>query len=288
MKIDGSLSSGSRNEYEGYSVTYLSYWNLTAPPFAGNRQIFFRGQSIDEALARIEFVCNQRRGLATLIGHSGVGKTTLLNALNQSPPRQAELPVPQVCMASMLGLSAGDLAIELAKQTCGQRPANSTRAWNLLSDCFATRGRVDAHTLLLIDDVENCGAEAESDLIRLVRSIEGKNISTVLAIDTQLVSTISRWLLDRSYLHVELTAWDVQQTREYVRFALARCGGSTTIFTDSAIMRLTEMSKGIPRRMAQLADLALIAGAVAQASRIDEPILLQIAQEIPRSVSAAA
>lgn len=269
-------------------MTYLSYWKLNAAPFAGNRHVFFRGQSIDEALARIEFVCNQRRGLATLIGPSGIGKTTLLNSLVQSPPRQADLPVPQVCMASMLGLSAGDLAIELAKQACGQRPATSSQAWHLLNDCLSTRQRVDAHTLLLIDDVENCGAEAESDLIRLVRSTEGINISTVLAIDAQLVSTISRWLLDRSYLHVELIAWDVQQTREYIRYALARCGGSTTIFTDAAIMRLTEMSKGIPRRMAQLADLALIAGAVAQASRIDEPILLQIAQEVPRSVSAAA
>ena len=269
-------------------MTYLAYWNLNAAPFAGNRSIFFRGQSVDEALARIEFVCNQRRGLATLIGHSGIGKTTLLSSLVQSPPRQAELPVPQVCMASMLGLAAGDLAIELAKQACGQRPASGAAAWHMLNDCFSTRQRVDAHTLLLIDDVENCGAEAESDLIRLVRSTEGKHISTVLAIDSQLVSTTSRWLLDRSYLHVELTAWDVQQTREYVRFALARCGGSTTIFTDAAIMRLTEMSKGIPRRMAQLADLALIAGAVAQSGRIDEPILLQIAQEVPRSVSAAA
>ncbi len=269
-------------------MTYLAYWNLNAAPFAGNRNIFFRGQSVDEALARIEFVCNQRRGLATLIGPSGIGKSTLLSALVQSPPRQANLPVPQVCMASMLGLSAGDLAIELAKQACGQRPASSAQAWNMLNDCLSTRQRVDAHTLLLIDDVENCGAEAESDLIRLVRSTEGKNISTVLAIDSQLVSTTSRWLLDRSYLHVELTAWDVQQTREYVRFALARCGGSTTIFTDAAVVRLAEMSKGIPRRMAQLADLALIAGAVAQTGRIDEPVLVQIAQEVPRSVSVAA
>ncbi len=269
-------------------MSYLSYWNLNAAPFVGNRQIFFRGQSVDEALARIEFICNQRRGLATLIGPSGIGKTSLINALLQSPPRQADLPVPQVCMASMLGLGAGDLAMELAKQACGQRPTGTTQAWNMLGDCLSTRQRCDAHTLLLIDDVENCGAEAESDLIRLVRSTEGKNISTVLAIDSQLISTVSRWLIDRSYLHIELTTWDVQQTREYVRYALSRCGGSTTIFTDSAILRLTEMSKGIPRRLSQLADLALIAGAVSQATRIDEPILEHIAQEVPRSISAAA
>ncbi len=269
-------------------MTYLSYWNLNAAPFAGNRHLFFRGQSVDEALARIEFVCNARRGLATLIGPSGIGKSSLLNALVHTPPRQVDLPVPQVCMASMLGLSAGDLPIELAKQACGQRPTSSVQAWYLLNDCFSTRQRVDAHTLLLIDDVENCGAEAESDLIRLVRACEGKNISVVLAIDAQMISTISRWLLERSYLHVELTAWDVQQTREYVRYALSRCGGSTTIFTDAAIMRLTEMSKGIPRRISQLADLALIAGAVSQVNRIDEPIFAQIAQEVPRSVNIAA
>lgn len=269
-------------------MSYLNHWNLSAAPFTGRGAQFFRGQSVDEALARIEFICSGRRHLSTLMGPSGVGKSTLQNALLQSPPRQSGLPAPQVCLVSMLGLSAGDLAMELTKLTCGQRAKSSLDAWHTLSDCLSTRSRGDAHTLFLFDDVENCGAEAENDLIRLVRATEGKNLSILLSIESHLASTVSRWLLERSYLQIELTPWDVQQTREFIRFCLSRCGGATTIFTDSAVVRLNALSQGIPRRLAQLADLALIAGAVAGANRIDDAIIHHIAQEMPAPSHRAA
>ncbi|MCC6510778.1 MAG: AAA family ATPase [Pirellulaceae bacterium] len=269
-------------------MSYWHYWKLNAAPFTSSRQHFFRGQTVEEALARIEFVCGQKRNLATLLGPTGVGKSSLLNHLLSSPPRQSELPAPQICLVSMLGLSAGDLAIELAKKTCGRRMNSAMDAWNTLCDSFTTCQRTDAHTLLLIDDVENCGAEAENDLIRLVRLAEDKNVSIVLSIETHLASTVSRWLLERSYLQVELPLWDVQQAREFLRFTLSRCGGSTTLFTDSAVVRLHQLSRGTARRLVQLADLALIAGAVAGATRIDDPIIAQVAQEIPRTTSVAA
>ncbi len=173
-------------------MTYWKYWNLSTAPFAHNTQLFFRGSTVEEALARIEFLCSQQRNLATLLGPSGVGKSCLMNWLVQRPPRQTDLPTPQVCQVSMLGMESGDLASELIQKTCGRPATIAADAWHLLSDCFYTRARSNAHTVFLIDDVENCGARAETDLVRLVRMSEDKNVSIVLAIESNLISTVSR------------------------------------------------------------------------------------------------
>ncbi|MEJ2071832.1 MAG: hypothetical protein P8X58_15760, partial [Syntrophobacterales bacterium] len=56
-----------------------------------------------------------------------------------------------------------------------------------------------------------------------------------------------------------LTPLDKKETREYVVYRLARVGGSG-IFTDSALEKLFEYTKGVPRRLNTICDLALVAG----------------------------
>lgn len=268
-------------------MSYWQYWKLNAAPFTcSGRNDYFRGQSVEEAIARIEFICGQRRSLATLLGPAGSGKSTLLNHLTYSPPRQSGMPLPRVCVASMVGLSAGELPIELARKLCGRRLSCTKEAWGTLADCFSTYARSAAQTLMLIDDVESCAADAENDLVRLVRAAHDANISIILSIETHLASTVSRWLMERSYLQIELALWDLEQAHEFLEFSLARCGRTSPIYTDAAIERLHELSRGTPRRLVQLADLSLIAGAVSQVVRIDEGIVGHIAQELPRAAAA--
>lgn len=270
-------------------MAYWQYWNLNAAPFTSSgRHNFVRGQSIEEALARIEFICGERRNLATLLGPAGVGKSTLLNFLVNTPPRQADMPSPQVCVLSLLGLSAGELSLELARRLCGRRMRDTADAWSSLADCFTTSARSDAQILLLIDDVESCGAEAEYDLIRLVRAAADAHVSIVLSIETHLASTVSRWLLERSYLQIDLPSWDLGQTHDFLQLSLSRCGRTQPAFTDSAVARLHELSRGTARRLVQLADLSLIAGAVMQTTRVDDSVIAQVAQELPKPISVAA
>jgi type II secretory pathway predicted ATPase ExeA len=198
------------------------------------------------------------------------------------------MPAPQVYAASMVGLATGELPIELARKLSGRRTNCASDAWATLADCFSTLARSPAQTLLLIDDVESCGAEAETDLVRLVRAADDAHISVVLSIETHLASTVSRWLMERSYLQIELSLWDLEQTHDFLRFSLAQCGRATPILTDTAVERLHMLARGVPRRLVQLADLALIAGAVAQMNRVDESVINQIARELPKPLSAAA
>ena len=75
-------------------MSYLKHWKLDRSPFsiAGNRRAVFTGGTVEEALARSEFLIDQGKRLGLVIGPSGVGKTTLLEQLilirNAQKPRE--------------------------------------------------------------------------------------------------------------------------------------------------------------------------------------------------------
>ena len=60
-------------------------------------------------------------------------------------------------------------------------------------------------------------------------------------------------------IHYHLRPLDQDETKDYIRFRLARAGGSG-IFTTSALDKLYEYTQGVPRRINAWCDLALVAG----------------------------
>jgi general secretion pathway protein A len=66
-------------------------------------------------------------------------------------------------------------------------------------------------------------------------------------------------LAQRVSVQYHLTPLDQKETKEYIVYRLARAGGSG-IFTDSALEKLFEYTKGVPRRLNTLCDLSMVAG----------------------------
>jgi type II secretory pathway predicted ATPase ExeA len=52
------------------------------------------------------------------------------------------------------------------------------------------------------------------------------------------------------------------------------------MFTEDAVAKLFDLSGGIPRRVVQLADLALLAGAGAELPQIDAEVVHSVYQEL--------
>ncbi len=267
-------------------MTYWRYWKLNASPFTNERvQPLFRGASVEEALARIEFLISNRRQVASLLGVSGVGKSTLLQYCASNPPVSREVPCLQVVRTSVFGLREGELIGELAMRLCGTRYGSDQRVtWQALRDYFRAASSEGVQTALLVDDTESASAAGEADLIRLL-SVPFP-LTVIFAVETQMVSAVSRALFDRCELQIELPGWDYSQTAEFLGWTTQRLGRQEPIFTDTAVSRIQELSQGIARRVIQIADLSLVAGAVQQAQYIDHDCVEQVAFELPRSSAA--
>ncbi len=268
------------------NVTYWRYWKLNASPFTSDpSQPLFRGATVEEALARIEFLISNRRQVASLLGVAGVGKSALLHYCASNPPISREVPCLQVIRTSIFGLREGDLLNELAMRLCGTRCGTDQRvAWQKLRDYFRAASSEGVQTALLIDDTESASAAGEADLIRLL-SVPFP-LTVVFAVETPMASAVSRSLFDRCELQIELPGWDYSQTAEFLGWTTQRLGREEPIFTDTAVSRIQELSQGIARRVIQIADLSLVAGAVQQAQYIDHECIEQVAFELPRTAAA--
>ncbi|QDV22185.1 nSTAND1 domain-containing NTPase [Aureliella helgolandensis] len=267
-------------------MSYWRYWQLNGAPFSSDSvQPLFRGASVEEALARIEFLVSNRRNLGALVGPSGVGKSSLLRHCAACPPVSPEVPTLQMLRTSILGMSGGELLVDLATRLTGSRkvPVPAT-AWNVLCDYFQAASREGVQTVLLIDDTESSTTAAEADLSRLLSM--AFPLTVIFAVESQLVSAVSRSLFERTELQIELPGWEQTQTADFLRWSFLRQGRSEPVFTAGAIERLQELSQGLPRRIVQLADLSLVAGAVSQTDLVDTDCVDQVAWELPKSLAA--
>ncbi len=267
-------------------MTYWRYWQLNGTPFTSEAtQPLFRGATVEEALARVEFLIGNRRHVGSLLGSSGVGKSSVLRYCAANPPISAEVPSVQTIRFSMLGMVPGELLTELATRLSGSRRAADTpTAWKTLCDYFQAASREGTQTVLLVDDTESSTAAAEADLNRLISMTFPLTI--IFAVESQLASAVSRSLLDRAELQIELPGWEVTQTAEFLAWTCQRLGRQEPIFTDSAVESIQRLSRGIARRIVQLADLALVAGAVSQSDCVDADCIEQVALELPNSAAA--
>ena len=267
-------------------MTYWRYWQLSGAPFSGDStRPIFRGVTVEEAIARIEFLISNRRAVGSILGPSGVGKSTLLRHCAAYPPISQEVPNLRTVRTSLLGLTSGELVGDLATILTGGRRFDSQQtAWSNLRDYFQAARREDVQTVLFVDDTESCTGAAEADLGRLISM--SFPLTVVFAVEAQMASAVSKVLVDPVELQIELPGWESSQTAEFLAWNCTRLGRFDPIFTDTAIERIQTISQGIPRRIVQIADLSLVAGAVSQADCVDAECVDQVAWELPRSEAA--
>ncbi len=267
-------------------MTYWRYWQLKGVPFSGDySQPLFRGATVEEAIARIEFLISNRRSLGSLIGSTGVGKSSVLRFCSQNPPTGSELPNLQVLRTSLLGLQPSELLIYLASRLTGCRSTtNGVQAWNMLCDYFSAADREGTHTVVLIDDTESSTAAAEADLHRLLSM--AFPLTLIFSVEKELMSAVSPLLFERAELQIELPGWEITQTNDFLMWTGQRLGRSQPMFTDEAVEKIQQLSLGRPRRIVHLADLALVAGAVSQMNVIDADCIEQVAWELPKTQAA--
>ena len=94
------------------------------------------------------------------------------------------------------------------------------------------------------------------------------------------VRRLGESLLERTELRIDIEPWSPTDTEDYVRASLARAGRESPLFDAPAIRRLHQLGDGIPRRITQLADLALLAGAGQQLDAIDEATVESVYHEL--------
>lgn len=283
----------------GSNRMYLQHWGLDRSPFA--TIAFGQGVSVDgrepyptrplaESAARADYLVSQRRRVGVLLGGRGLGKTTTA-AVIAGEQRAAGV---QAVVLDAVGLTARELLFRVAEGLeAAPDPADcQMRLWRRIEDRLAENRWQDRATLLVVDDAEELGPDSQQQLVRMARleADPSARWTLLLATADESLDRLSTPLLHLIDLRIDLSPWTTDDTVGYVQTSLIESGSFEPIFKDSALDRLHELSRGVPRHVARLADFALLAGAGQQAREVDAALVEQAFHEtkwVPGGVALA-
>jgi general secretion pathway protein A len=222
------------------------------------------------AKAYLEYGISQRVGFVVLTGEIGAGKTTLIKALIKNYSGNHRLGV-----LYQTSMGAEDL-LELLLQEFEVRGRFSSRAARLaaFNQFLLTAYSRREHVVLMVDEAQNLGPEALEELRLLSNLQAGKDplLQVILVgqvgLRERLKHPTLRQLAQRIAVHYHLRPLDRLETKEYILFRVHRAGGSG-IFTDTALERIYEYTRGVPRRINAWCDLAMVAGFAEGRQEID-------------------
>jgi general secretion pathway protein A len=261
---------------------YQEHWGLATPPFSGNLdpKSFYQSATHEEALARLNFLVAQHRRLGLLIGPSGSGKSLLFEVFAQQLRRRggavAKVSLLDVEPTEMLSLLAAEWGLTLGALQ------SSSSLWRALTNRLLENRYQQVETVVLFDDVGQADQRTLQHVTRLARFDPSPEmrLTIVLAGRNKCLQKLDESLLSLADLRIEVEAWQRGDTEQYVNTLLSQAGCRRPVFAATAVDRLHELAHGIPRRISQLADLALLAGAGQNIAQIDASVVDEAYQEL--------
>jgi len=261
---------------------YESHWGLRAAPFRAclDPGLFYESPTHEEALARLHFLVDQRRRLGLLLGDAGSGKSLLFEVfagqLRRSGSAVVKMSLLGVRPAEMLWQSIADLG------GGAERDDSIGRLWQALTDRLIEHRYQRLDTVFLLDDADRANRDVLSQLARLVKfdRLPEARLTVVLAGRPRGIGSLGADVLEMAELRIDVERWEQSDTENYVKQSLARAGANVPVFADQALARLQQLSDGVPRRVSQLADLALLAGAGRAVEQIDADLVDSVYQEL--------
>jgi general secretion pathway protein A len=263
---------------------YLEHWDLKKTPF-GNvpaHSAFFRSPQHEEALRRLLYVIEHRKGVAMLTGEVGCGKTTVIRALSDYLAKDKY----QFQTISNPALQPTDL-IKAILLKLGGNNGNGTKTDLLdqLQHRLLQNAEQGISTVLAIDEAHVIGNRATLDELRMLLNIQSDEeflITLVLLGQPPLLKNVSELqpLKERISIKFNLEPLDLQNTLNYVVHRLKWAGATRGIFSREAIQALYDFAQGLPLRINNLCDRCLLIGLMRQAEIVDSRIVLDAIEDL--------
>lgn len=263
---------------------YRQYWGLKLSPFENvpDPGFLYLSSKHEEALMRLLYAANGKKGAAMLTGGIGCGKTLLSRVLVQRlldrKFKVALISNPSLPPVSFLR----EIIYQLGTKTTFRLKIDLL---HLLNDEILNNLEKGKDTILIIDEAHLIiGNKTISEEIRLLLNfqLDDRFLLTLILIgQPELKSGISEipQLEQRIAIRYTLKPLNLSETEEYINFRMKTAGLSKKIFTHDAINKIYEYSKGIPRKINNICDLSLLVGYSTKAKDIDSTVVQESINE---------
>lgn len=226
-------------------------------PFGGSNGRYYLGPTHEEAFSRLLFLWEQQRRLGLLMGPTGSGKTSLLRHFARHV-RRCGTPA---AMLSLIGLEPSEVLTRIASDfAMALWPTDPLpRIWRAIEERLAAYAYEQVSVVILCDDADQASAPVIEHVQRLVVSLPAESrMTVVLSGRLEHIGRVGRRLLDSADLRIDLPPWSREETAAMMAEFLDSESNTTPQFSPEAVDRLHVLSRGLPRRICHLADMALV------------------------------
>ena len=254
---------------------FQEYYGFTRLPFSRTiaTQDLFPTAGQKELSARLTYLVRER-GFGLVTGEIGSGKSTAVRAFAASLDFNRYLVVYLANPTTgMTGLYR-DLLVSLGHEPPFSKPRLVARIRTALEELSVTKRRAPVVVL----DEAHLLTQPMLEQLRLLFSdqMDSQSLATLVLVGhpdlrRTLHLSVHEAFRQRLAVKCHLAALDLQETIGYIKHHV-RIAGYTAgpLFTDDAIQRIFEYTKGLPRRINQVCTTALMAGLIDQKSILDE------------------
>ncbi len=264
---------------------YEVYWGLREKPFRNtpNPRFLYISQGHEEALTRLLYAVAERKGGMLLTGDYGCGKTLMSHVLLRelSPDRH------EMAIVANPNLSPTEFLQEVLYRFGASARAGATKLELLhrLEAFVRACARAGRHPVLLVDEAQMVRDPETLEEMRLVLNLQRDDcflITLILVGQPELKGLVDRLpqLKQRLTLRHHLGPLTEAEAALYIRYRMSRAGAKRPIFSLDAERAVFEASRGVPREMNAVADLALLAGCGRGAKEIGRDLVWEVARDL--------
>jgi general secretion pathway protein A len=269
---------------------YLSLFGLKQEPFsiAPDPRYLFMSERHREALAHLLYGVRGGGGFVLLTGEIGAGKTTVCRCFLEQIPKRCNVAYifnPKLTVEELLRSICDEFHIPAPHP--GPGAASAKDYVDALNEFLLKTHAVGQNNVLIIDEAQNLSADVLEQL-RLLTNLETserKLLQIILIGQPELRTMLARpeleQLAQRVTARFHLDALSLKETVQYIRHRLAVAGmNRPTPFEREGLLRVYELSRGVPRRINLLCDRALLGAYADGKARADRAIVEKAALEV--------
>ena len=241
---------------------YTEFFGLSDKPFnqVPDPDFLYLSPNHKKALTMLEYGIASHAGFTVITGAIGAGKTTLIRALLNKIDDNCLIGLINNTHESFGSLLEWVLDALDVKSNSVDNAGRYRDYVNFVIERYAEGRRV----VLIIDEAQNLTVKALEEL-RLLSNINIDDdifLQLILTGQPELIEKLNKPELEqfaqRIGVEFHLKALDYRQTEKYIMHRLTKAGALDSIFTHEACAAIFCYSEGVPRRINNLCDFALV------------------------------
>ncbi len=267
---------------------YTEYFGLREKPFtiSPDPRYLYMSEHHREALAHLLYGISSDGCIVLLTGGVGTGKTTVCRSLLEQLPDNTEAAFivnPKLSVDELLETICEELSIAF------ERRENSIKSYIDGINRHLLRSHAEGRTtVLIIDEAQNLEMEVLEQL-RLLTNLEtntAKLLKIILIGQPELLDKLKKpqalQINQRITSKYHLQPLSESDAYGFIQHRLIVAGGGRMrFFSDNALKRAYQLSKGIPRMINVLCDRALLGAYVEEKGvYVSEKIMIKAGREV--------